>query len=91
MLAIKKEYVVTYNNKKKAVLLDIDTFNKMEEIIESYGLAKYMAEVKEEESLSLSEAKRTIFNPDKGQSVICQFKKVSPRIFRNYLQTTGKR
>jgi PHD/YefM family antitoxin component YafN of YafNO toxin-antitoxin module len=57
MLAIKKEYVVTDDNKKKAVLIDIDTFNKMEEIIENYGLAKYMAEVKEEKALSLSEAK----------------------------------
>jgi hypothetical protein len=58
MLAIKKEYVVTDSNKKKAVLLDIDTFNRMEEIIENYGLAKYMLEAKEEESLSLSDAKQ---------------------------------
>jgi PHD/YefM family antitoxin component YafN of YafNO toxin-antitoxin module len=57
MLAIKKEYIVTDDNKKKAVLIDIDTFNKMEEIIENYGLAKYMAEVKNEENLSLSDAK----------------------------------
>ena len=57
MIAIKKEYVVTDDNKKKAVLIDIDTFNKMEEIIENYGLAKYMAEVKGEEALSLNEAK----------------------------------
>jgi len=33
MLAIKKEYVVADDNKKKAVLVDTDTFNKMEEII----------------------------------------------------------
>ena len=45
MLAIKKEYIVTDDNKKKAALIDIDTFNKMEEIIENYGLAKYMTEV----------------------------------------------
>ena len=50
MLAIKKEYIVTDDNKKKAVLIDIDTFNKMEEIIENYGLAKYMAEVKNEDN-----------------------------------------
>ena len=42
MLAIKKEYVVTDNNKKKAVLVDIDTFSKMEELIENYGLAKFI-------------------------------------------------
>ena len=57
MLAIKKDYVVTDDNKKKAVVIDIETFNKMEEIIENYGLAKYMEEVKEDETLSLKEAK----------------------------------
>ncbi len=57
MLAIKREYVVTDDNKKKAVLIDIDTFNKMEEIIENYGLVKYMEEVKDEEDLSLNDAK----------------------------------
>ena len=66
MLAIKKEYVVTDDNKKKAVLIDIDTFNKIEEIIENYGLAKYMAEVKEEEALSLSDAKEYYSSLKKG-------------------------
>ena len=66
MLAIKKEYVVTDNNKKKAVLIDIDTFNKMEEIIENYGLAKYIAEVENEEALSLSDAKEYYFSLRKG-------------------------
>ena len=56
MLAIKKEYIVSGDNKKRAVSIDIDTFNKMEEIIENYGLAKYMEEVKNEENLSLSDA-----------------------------------
>jgi hypothetical protein len=58
MLAIKKQYIVTDDNKKRAVLIDIDTFNKMEEIIENYGLAKYMGEVKDEENLSLGDAKQ---------------------------------
>lgn len=58
MLNIKKEYVITDNNKRKAVLIDIETFERIEEILESYGLGKYMEEVENEESLSLSEAKR---------------------------------
>jgi len=58
MLAIKKEYVVTDNNKKKAVLVDIDTFSKMEELIENYGLAKFMDEVKNEKNIDLRDAKR---------------------------------
>jgi hypothetical protein len=66
MLAIKKEYVVTDDNKKKAVLVDIDTFKKMEEIIENYGLVKYMEEVKEEEDLSLSDAKEYYSTLKKG-------------------------
>jgi PHD/YefM family antitoxin component YafN of YafNO toxin-antitoxin module len=58
MLAIKKEYVVTDNNKKKAVLVDIDTFSKMEELIENYGLAKFMDEVKNERNIALRDAKK---------------------------------
>ena len=66
MLAIKREYVVTDDNKKKAVLIDIDTFNKMEEIIENYGLVKYMEEVKDEEDLSLNDAKEYYSTLKKG-------------------------
>lgn len=58
MLNIKKEYIITDNNKRKAVLIDIETFERIEEILESYGLGRYMEEVENEESLSLSEAKR---------------------------------
>lgn len=58
MLKIKKEYVVTADNKKKAVLIDIETFEKIEEIFENFGLGKYMEEVEEEEVLSVAEAKK---------------------------------
>jgi hypothetical protein len=57
MLTIKKEYIVTDENKKKSVLIDIETFEKIEDILESYGLSKYMEEVEDEEVLSLNEAK----------------------------------
>jgi hypothetical protein len=56
MLRINKEYVITGDSKRKAVLIDIETFEKIEEILEGYGLGKYMEEV-EEEALSISEAK----------------------------------
>jgi len=58
MLAIKKEYIITENNKKKAVLIDLETFNKMEELIEDYGLGKFMDEVKSERNLTLKDAKK---------------------------------
>ena len=58
MFKIKKEYVVTDDNKKRAVLIDIETFEKMEEILESFGLGKYMEEVEDEEVLSAHDAKK---------------------------------
>ena len=58
MLKIKKEYIVTDDNKKKAVLLDIKTFEKIEEILESFGLGKYMEEIEDEEILSVHNAKK---------------------------------
>jgi len=57
MLDIKKEYIVTDDNKKKAVLIDIETFEKIEEILESYGLGKYMEEIEDEEVLSIGDAR----------------------------------
>lgn len=58
MLNIKKEYVVADDNQKRAVLIDIETFEKIEEILEEFGLAKYMENIEEEQTLSLKEAKR---------------------------------
>jgi len=58
MVDIRKEYVITDDNKKRAVLIDMNTFEKIEEILESYGLAKYMEEVEDEEALPLSAARR---------------------------------
>ena len=56
MLDIKKEFVVTNSNRKKAVLIDIETFERIEEILENYGLGKYMEEIKDEEILSIKDA-----------------------------------
>lgn len=58
MRDIRKEYVITDDNRKRAVLIDIKTFERIEEILESYGLGKYMEEAENEEVLSLSDAKR---------------------------------
>ena len=42
---------------KKAVLIDIETFEKVEELLENYGLGKYMEEVENEEVLTIHDAK----------------------------------
>ena len=58
MLKIRKEYVVTPDNKKKSVVIDIKTFERMEELLKDYGLGKFMEEVEGEEVLSIREAKK---------------------------------
>jgi hypothetical protein len=57
MLDIKKRFVVDSSNRKKAVLLDMKTFERIEGILEDYGLAHYMKEVEGEESLDIEAAR----------------------------------
>ena len=76
MLNIKKEYIITDENKKKAVLIDIGTFEKIEEILESYGLSKYMEEVEDEDILSLNDAKSYYKTLKKNEwFLVCLYKK----------------
>ena len=58
MLSIRKEYVISEDNKKKAVVIDIDTFEKLEEVLENFGLGKYMEEIDNEEILTIKEAQQ---------------------------------
>ncbi len=58
MINIKRQYIVTDNDRKVGVVLDIETFEKIEELLEDCGLALSMEEVEKEESLSLNEAQR---------------------------------
>lgn len=55
---VKKRYVTDEQNQRVAVQLDIETFERLEAIVEDYGLAKLMEESDEgDETLGLSEAK----------------------------------
>lgn len=56
MLEINKNYVLDSNQNKIAVQIPIAEFEKMEEILENYGLAQLMDEVENEETLSKEEA-----------------------------------
>ena len=57
MEEIKKTYIIDEQNRKLAVQLDIDTFNKIEELLENYALVQLIEEPAENEALDLDEAK----------------------------------
>jgi len=57
MLKIRKNVVLDENQKPTAIQIPIEDFERLEEIIENYGLAKLMNEVKNDERLSIEEAK----------------------------------
>ena len=54
---IAKKYIIDEHNEKVGVQIDIDTFNKVEEIIENYALAKLVEDDGDEESLNFEQAK----------------------------------
>ena len=57
MLKLHKSIVLDENQKPIAVQIPIDEFERMEEVIENYGLAKLMDEVADDKQLSVQEAK----------------------------------
>jgi PHD/YefM family antitoxin component YafN of YafNO toxin-antitoxin module len=59
MTAIPRKYITDARNQKQAVIVNLETFNRMESIIEDYGLAKFMEEADEEAPLSVHEAKKS--------------------------------
>ena len=58
MLEIHKSIVVDEDQKPIAVQIPIEEFERIEEVIENYGLAKLMDEVADDEQLSVREAKQ---------------------------------
>ncbi|MDB9425929.1 hypothetical protein PN437_13675 [Microcystis aeruginosa CS-564/01] len=56
MLEISKNYVLDNNKKTIAVQIPIAEFEKIEEILEDYGLAKLIEEVENDPTLSKEEA-----------------------------------
>jgi hypothetical protein len=55
---IKRQYIVDEQNKKVAVQLDIDTFERIEEILEDRALYQIMSEDNDEEPIDREEAIR---------------------------------
>jgi hypothetical protein len=56
MLEINKNYVLDTNQKPIAVQISITEFEKIEEILENYGLVRLMEEVDNDETLDKEEA-----------------------------------
>jgi hypothetical protein len=56
-MEIKRKYVVDDENRKVAVQLDIETFEKIEEILENHGLVQLMLDEEEDEVLEIQQAK----------------------------------
>ena len=56
-MEIKKQFIVNEKNQKVAVQIDIDIFEKIEDLLENYVLAQKMKEVADDESLDLQAAK----------------------------------
>ena len=57
MDSIQKQYITDENNNRIAVQIPIQTFEKLEEILENYGLAQLIEENEDEDTLSGEDAK----------------------------------
>ena len=57
MMEIHKKIVLDEDERPFAVQIPIKEFERLEEVIENYGLSKLMDEVKNEERFSVQEAK----------------------------------
>lgn len=58
MTAIPRKYITDARSRKQAVIVDLETFNRMESIIEDHGLTRFMDEAEADETLSVHEAKK---------------------------------
>lgn len=61
MLPIKKKYVTNEKKHPVAVQIDINTFEKIEQVLEDYALGRLIEENDPEDSMTLKEARR-IYN-----------------------------
>lgn len=57
MVEVKKKYIVDEQNRRIAVQIDIEAFEKIEEILENFALVQLMKENESDEPLQVGEAK----------------------------------
>ena len=56
-MQLQPNYIVDNHNHKIAVQLDIETYEKITDVLEDYALFKFMDENKDDEKLSLKDAR----------------------------------
>jgi hypothetical protein len=54
---IPRQYIIDENNRRIGVQLDIDTFERIEEVLENHGLMLLLQAAADDESVELEEAK----------------------------------
>ncbi len=57
MLEIKKRYVVDEEDRRVAVQIDLETFAKIEEVLEDHALARWITEAQDEPALGVDAAR----------------------------------
>ena len=60
-MEIERKYIVDERNRRVAVQLDIETFEKIEEALENYGLSRLMQEDEPDDELLELERARTYY------------------------------
>ena len=66
MLEIKKKYVVDEQDRRVAVQIDLETFAKIEEVLENFALARWINDAQDEPALSPEAAKEYYDSLDKA-------------------------
>ena len=66
MLEIKKRYVVDEQDRRVAVQIDLETFAKIEEVLEDFALARWITDAQDEPALSPEAAKEFYDSLDKA-------------------------
>lgn len=82
MKTINKRYIVDEKNRKIAVQIPIEAFDKIEEILENYALVQLMKENEGDETLSANEAE-TYYNQLKKHNERSVPKKIFERAFKD--------
>jgi hypothetical protein len=64
---IRKRYVVDEENRRVAVQIDLETFEKIENLLENHALFEFLSENKEDDVLDLDAAKKFYAGLDKAR------------------------